>query len=107
MADRTMRANHEDMAKAIRVAAAVLATAMSLFLLGMASVFGSCEGWKGTGTCPRVPLWDWEVFWFGFWAGVLPAIAMRFGRNRLVRGAVEGLVAGALLGSVVVVATGY
>ena len=95
------------MAKAIRVAAVVLATTVAAFLLGTVSIFGSCEGWKGTGTCPRVPLWDSEVFWFGFWAGALPAMAMRLGRNRLVRALVEGLAIGALLGPVVVVATGY
>ena len=99
--------DHGFMVQAIRVLAIILTTAVALFLLGMASVFGSCEGWKGTGTCPRVPLWDWEVFWLGFWAGVFPTTAIRIGRNRLIRTLAEALAAGILLGAAMVVATGY
>jgi hypothetical protein len=99
--------DHDVMAKAIRLLAVILTTVVALFLLWMASVFGSCEGWKGTGTCPRVPLWEWEVFWLGFWAGVFPAAAIRLGRNRLVRGLGEALTVGVLLGAAMVVATGY
>lgn len=96
-----------DMAKLIRVLAVTLTTGVALLMLYWAYVFGRCEGWKGTGTCPRVPLWDWEMFWIVFWAGVLPTIALRVQRHRLLRTAVEALAAGATLGAIVVIATAF
>ncbi len=95
------------MARVIRVLAVVITTVFSFFLLGVAYAFGRCEGWKGTGTCPRVPLWDWEVFWIAFWAGMLPTIALRLRRYRLLRTAAEAIGAGVVLGAIVVVITGF
>lgn len=95
------------MARVIRVLAILLTTATASLLLLWASVFGRCEGWKGTGTCPRVPFWTWETFWIAFWSGVLPTFALRVRRHRLFRTTAEALGMGVALGSIVVVATGF
>jgi hypothetical protein len=100
-------ADHDHMAKVLRVLAVIVAAAASLVLLGTAFVFGSCEGWKGTGDCPRVPLWEWEVFWIAFWAGVMPVVAARFRWRWAGRTTLEGLAAGTALGSLVVLITAY
>ena len=94
------------MVKLIRALAVTVTTGIALLMLFWAFTFGRCEGWKGTGTCPRVPLWDWETFWIVFWAGVLPTIAVRVKRHRLLRTAAEAVVAGVTLGAIVVVVTG-
>ncbi len=94
------------MAKVIRVLAVLATSVVALFMLGLVFAFGTCEGWKDTGTCPRDPLWDWEVFWLGFWAGVLPTLALRLGRGRIVRGSIEAIVIGPALASLLVVITG-
>ena len=94
------------MAKYVRWAVVVLTSAVSLVLLWLASALGSCEGWKGTGSCPRVPLWEWEVFWIGFWAGLFPVAALRLGRARLLRGMFEAAASGAAVGALLVVLTG-
>ncbi len=95
------------MARLIRVLAVILTTGIALLLLFWAYAFGRCQGWKGTGTCPRVPLWDWEMFWIVFWAGVLPTIALRLVRHRLLRTLVESVGAGVALGAIVVLVTGF
>ena len=95
------------MARAIRVLAIVVASAVGLFLLYWGYVFGRCEGWKGIGICPRDPLWDWEMFGIVFWAGVLPTFAMRLKRHRLLRTIAEALGAGAMLGAIVVIGSGF
>jgi hypothetical protein len=97
----------ELMAKVFRVLAVIATTLVSFFLLGLAYTFGRCEGWKGTGTCPRVPLWDWEIFWIAFWAGVFPAAALRLRTDHVLRGTVEALGAGIIAGSLVVGITGF
>lgn len=94
------------MAKAIRVLAVVVATATAFALLAWGFVFGRCEGWKGTGTCPRVPLWDWEMFWIVVWAGVLPTFALRVRRDRLLRSVAEAVGVGVVFGAFVVVVSG-
>ncbi len=100
-------ADDEPMAKVIRTLAAIVATAVSLVLVYWAYAFGRCQGWKGTGTCPRDPLWDWEMFRLVFAAGVLPIVALRVRRHRLLRTACEAAGAGVILGAAIVVITGF
>ena len=103
----SQRSDAVSMARVIRVVAVIVITGSALVLLSWAYAFGRCEGWKGTGTCPRVPFWDWETFWIAFWAGVFPTIALRVERRRLLRTTAEALGVGVALGSIVVVGTGF
>ncbi len=102
--------------KAVRIARVVVQTVLilasvsvGLAMLAAAVVFGDCAGWKGAGTCPRVPFWDWEVFRIAFAGGALPVAVTRFAikpnRNRLLRAVAEGVAAGLLVGALVVAAT--
>lgn len=67
--------------------------------------FGDCAGWKGTGTCPRTPFWDWQIFQIAFFGFVPLVLAIRIRRGRVVRALIEGGVVAALVATLVVVAT--
>ncbi|MGF1665766.1 MAG: hypothetical protein ACFCVC_05785 [Acidimicrobiia bacterium] len=93
--------------RVVRALFVFVAVVFSVGALGLAFIFGDCAGWKGTGTCPRDPLWDWEVFRLGFAAGVAPVSAVRSRKGRLMRATVEAVAGGVLLGAVVVLITGW
>ncbi len=96
----------------IRIAQTLAVGAAFLFGVAvwvLAVTFGDCAGWKGTGTCPRVPFWDWEVFRLGFLAAVVPVAVTGFvvrpGWRRLVFAGAAGLCAGLASGAFAVLIT--
>ncbi len=102
--------------QAVRIARIVAQTMLILAsvlvgaaMLAVAATFGDCAGWKGTGTCPRVPFWDWEVFRIAFGGGAVPVAVSWFvvkpSRRRLAHALVVGLLSGAAVGSLVVLIT--
>ncbi len=93
------------MARALRFVVSAAALVVSLGLLWWTEAFGSCEGWKGTGTCPRDPMWDLEVFRLAFFAGFLPAVSIRFKPSRWMRSLAEAAAVGAAVGGLMVVIT--
>jgi hypothetical protein len=95
------------LARVVRALFIFVSVAFSVGALGLAFVFGDCAGWKGTGTCPRDPLWDWEVFRLAGAAGAAPVAAIRTRRGRLAKAAVEACAGGVLLGVVVVLITAW
>lgn len=93
--------------RVVRALLVFVSVAFAVAALSLTFIFGDCAGWKGTGTCPRDPLWDWEVFRLAFAAGVVPVAAIRSRRGRLMRTAVEACAGGVLLGAGVVLITGW
>lgn len=107
---------HASTRQAVRIARIVAQTllilasgAVGAAMLAVAVTFGDCAGWKGIGTCPRVPFWDWEVFRIAFGGGAVPVSVSWFivkpSRRRLAHAIVAGLMSGVAVGSVVVLIT--
>ncbi len=93
----------------IRVGLSVASLAVGLAMVGAALTFGDCAGWKGTGTCPRVPWWDGEVFRIASLGAAIPVALIRWAmapsRRRAGRALLESLVTGAATGLLVVAIT--
>ncbi len=91
----------------------ILVAVFGAGMLGTAVIFGDCAGWKGTGTCPRTPFWDWEVFGVAAGGGAISGGSLYLARRiwrpgakpLWLRTAVVGLAAGPTAGVVVVAIT--
>ncbi len=94
------------MKQALRVLGIIVTSVMAFAALGLAFTFGDCAGWKGTGTCPRSPLWDWEVFNIVFLGAMPLVVAVRLARTRVLRTLVEASVTAAVVAAAVVAITG-
>lgn len=106
MEPRPNGADTHGMKKAIRALGVIATSVVALGALGLAFTFGDCAGWKGTGTCPRNPLWDWEVFNIVFLGTMPVVIAIRLARTRVLRTLIEAAVAAAVVAAAVVAITG-
>ncbi len=100
----------------LRLAGGLLLILVAVFgagMLGTAVIFGDCAGWKGTGTCPRVPFWDWEVFRVAAGGGAILGASLYLARRLWkpgpkplwLRTAFLALAVGAIAGVVVVALT--